>query len=66
MRLPTDGSNTLRFRVRDDNQKRHVFRGVEELIDKQPLCVRADLGLPAAVLKVIAVSNQIQIKFILP
>lgn len=55
-RLPTDGSSTLRFRVPDDNQKRHVFRGVKELIDKRPLYVRAigvsaSLGLPTAVLK---------------
>jgi len=58
--LPTDGSSTLRFRVSSGDRKKRVFRGVEELIDKRPLCVRAigvsaDLNLPAAVLKVLII-----------
>ena len=58
--LPTDGSNMLRFRVSSGDRMKRVFRGVEELIDKRPLCVRAigvsaDLNLPAAVLKVLII-----------
>jgi len=56
VRLPTD-INTLRFRLPSNNRKQLVFRGVDELIDKRPLCVKA-IGvsvseiLPVAMLKV--------------
>ena len=56
MRLPTD-INTLRFRLSDSNRKRHVFHGVEELIDRRPVYVKAigvsaSSTLPPAMLKV--------------
>jgi len=56
VRLSTD-IKTLRFRLSDSDRKPHVFHGVEELIDKRPLYVKAigvsaSPDLPAAMLKV--------------
>jgi len=56
VQLPTD-INTLRFRLSDSDRKRHVFHGVEQLLDKRPLYVKAigvsaSLTLPPAMLKV--------------
>ena len=60
VRLRT-ASNTMRFRLSDNERKRRVFRGVKDLIDKRPsrikaIGVSASRTLPPAVLKVVCVS----------